>query len=99
MEIDGPEISQYGVIKPGDYPGSVAGITEKPKAENAPSKFASLGRYVLTPDIFEILRKQPLGNGGELQLADAISKKAAKNDVEAVKLSGRRFDCGSVQGY
>ena len=72
---------------------------EKPDAEKAPSNLASIGRYVLTPDIFDILRNQPSGTGGEIQLADAINTQAAQNAVEAVSLNGCRFDCGSVQGY
>ena len=60
---------------------------------------ASIGRYVLTPDIFDILRDQTAGAGGEIQLADAINTQAQNNVVEAVKLNGRRFDCGSVEGY
>ena len=65
----------------------------------APSNLASIGRYVLTPDIFDILRNQQPGAGGEIQLADAINRQAASNAVEAVKLNRRRFDCGSVEGY
>ena len=60
---------------------------------------ASIGRYVLTPDIFDILRQGMPGADGEIQLADAINKQALMGQVEAVKLSGRRFDCGSVNGY
>ena len=99
MEIDGPDISKYGVVLPGSEPGAVAGLVEKPDVDKAPSNFASIGRYVLTPDIFDILRNQPVGTGGELQLADAINTQAANTAVEAVILNGRRFDCGSVQGY
>ena len=99
MEVDGPDISNYGVVVPNSKPGSVAGLVEKPDADKAPSNLASIGRYVLTPDIFDILRKQPAGAGGEIQLADAINTQAAKNAVEAVMLIGCRFDCGSVQGY
>ena len=54
---------------------------------------------MLKPDIFDILRTQPAGAGGEIQLADAINTLAANNAVEAVTLNGRRFDCGSVEGY
>ena len=99
MEVSGPDISKYGVIVPGAQPGSVAGLVEKPSPEGAPSNLASIGRYVLTPDIFDILRNQPAGAGGEIQLADAINVQAARGDVEAVTLNGRRFDCGSVEGY
>ena len=99
MEVDGPDISKYGVVVPGSVPGSVAGLVEKPSARDAPSNMASIGRYVLTPDIFDILRTQPVGAGGEVQLADAVNAQAANGAVEAVTLRGRRFDCGSVQGY
>ncbi len=99
MEVNGHDISKYGVVVPNRTPGSVAGLIEKPEADKAPSNLASIGRYVLTPDIFEILRNQQAGAGGEIQLADAINTQAANNAVEAVKLKGRRFDCGSVEGY
>ncbi len=99
MEVDGPDISKYGVVVPGSSSGSVAGLVEKPTAQDAPSNLASIGRYVLTPDIFDILRTQTAGAGGEVQLADAINTQAANGAVEAVTLRGRRFDCGSVQGY
>jgi len=84
MEVNGPDISKYGVVVPNGEPGSVAGLVEKPDADKAPSKLASIGRYVLTPDIFDILRNQPTGAGGEIQLADAINTQAANNAVEAV---------------
>jgi UTP--glucose-1-phosphate uridylyltransferase len=99
MEVNGPDISKYGVVVPNGEPGSVAGLVEKPDADKAPSNLASIGRYVLTPDIFDILRNQPTGAGGEIQLADAINTQSAKNTVEAVTLDARRFDCGSVEGY
>ena len=99
MEVNGPDISKYGVVLPGSAPGAVAGLVEKPDIEKAPSNFASIGRYVLTPDIFDTIRDQPVGTGGEIQLADAINVQAANNAVEAVILNGRRFDCGNVQGY
>ena len=99
MEVNGPDISKYGVVLPGSEPGAVAGLVEKPDVGKAPSNLASIGRYVLTPDIFDIIRNQPVGTGGEIQLADAINAQAANNAVEAVILNGRRFDCGIVQGY
>ena len=99
MEVNGQDISQYGVIVPDEKPGSVGGLKEKPKFEDAPSNLASIGRYVLTSDIFEILRKQPAGIGGEIQLADAINVQAESGGVEAVTLAGSRFDCGNVRGY
>ena len=99
MEVKGPDISKYGVVVPDTESGSVAGLVEKPDTETAPSNLASIGRYVLTSDIFDILRNQPVGADGELQLADAISAQASNNAVEAVLLNGYRFDCGSIQGY
>lgn len=99
MEVDGPDISKYGVVRAGSLPGSVAGLVEKPPFDEAPSNLASIGRYVLTPDIFEILRSQEPGAGGEIQLADAINVQAAAGQVEAITLNGQRFDCGSVKGF
>ena len=99
MQINGPDIAKYGVIVTNDEARSVAGLVEKPDANNAPSNWASIGRYVLTADIFDILRNQPAGVGGETQLADAINTQAINNAVEAVTVNGRRFDCGSVEGY
>lgn len=99
MKVDGPDISKYGVVSPGTQEGSVAGLVEKPDFQQAPSNLASIGRYVLTPDIFDILRSQPAGAGGEIQLADAINTQAANGRVDAVTLSGQRFDCGSVKGF
>lgn len=99
MEVKGPDISKYGVVVPNSECGSVAGLVEKPDSDKAPSNLASIGRYVLTPEIFDILRNQTAGAGGEIQLADAINRLATNNTVEAVLLSGQRFDCGSVKGY
>jgi UTP--glucose-1-phosphate uridylyltransferase len=99
MQVEGPDISKYGVVIPSNASGSVAGVVEKPEFKDAPSNLASIGRYVLTADIFEILRKQVPGADGEIQLADAINTQAIKNSVEAVMLNGRRFDCGGVEGY
>jgi UTP--glucose-1-phosphate uridylyltransferase len=99
MKVSGPNISKYGVIVPGKDITSVAGLVEKPNAADAPSNLASIGRYVLTPDIFDILRVQGAGAAGEIQLADAIHTQAKSGGVESVSLSGLRFDCGSVNGY
>jgi len=99
MKVDGPDISKYGVIVPNNKTGLVTGLIEKPNFENAPSNLASIGRYILTPDIFDILRNQSKGVGGEIQLADSINKQAENNRVETVLLNGKRFDCGNIQGY
>jgi UTP--glucose-1-phosphate uridylyltransferase len=99
MEVDGPDISKYGVILPNLEKGSVSGLIEKPEFKNAPSNLASIGRYVLTPDIFDILRNQSTGVADEIQLADSINTQAINNMVETVLLNGRHFDCGSITGY
>ena len=79
MKVPGPDISKYGVILPAKDARRVAGLVEKPNFEDAPSNLASIGRYVLTPDIFQILRKQSSGAGGEIQLADAINTQAVNH--------------------
>ena len=99
MRVQGHDICKYGVVVPGEDPGSVIGLIEKPKFEDAPSDLASIGRYVLTADVFEILRHQDAGAGGEIQLADAINKMASNGGVSSNILTGRRHDCGSVEGY
>ncbi len=99
MEIRGPEISNYGVVVPDIDGTGIIGLTEKPKLEDAPSKLASIGRYVLTPDIFDILRGISVGSGGEIQLADAINIQAKQRAVNTVIIKGQRFDCGSVNGF
>ena len=99
MDIFGSEISNYGVVQYNSINGNVEGLVEKPEVNLAPSNSASIGRYVLTAEIFDILENQTVGKGGEIQLADAINLLAKENKVETVKLNGNRFDCGSVKGY
>ena len=99
MEVNGPEISKYGVVKKDNVTGKLSGLIEKPAFEDAPSNLASIGRYVLSPDIFDILKSIKPGAGNEIQLADAIDFLAKENKVEATRLNGLRFDCGSVDGY
>ena len=99
MEVHGPDISKYGVVVPNNSGAGIAGLVEKPDAKDAPSKLASIGRYVLTPDIFETLRGLSAGSGGEIQLADAINIHAQQGLVGTVRLNGLRFDCGTVAGF
>jgi UTP--glucose-1-phosphate uridylyltransferase len=99
MEVDGPDISKYGVVVPNEAGVCIAGLVEKPDTNDAPSNLASIGRYVLTPDIFDTLRGLGVGSGGEIQLADAINIHAQRGLVETVLLNGLRFDCGSVDGF
>lgn len=99
MEVDPKDVSKYGIIEPAKKPQKIRRLIEKPSPEKAPSNFASIGRYILTPDIFEILKHQKRGVGGEIQLAEAIDKQAALENVGSVTLTEPRFDCGSVSGY
>lgn len=99
MEVDGPDIAKYGVVVTDGSGDGIVGLVEKPDPGEAPSNLASIGRYVLTPDIFETLRGLGAGSGGEVQLADAINIQAGRGAVETVRLRGLRFDCGSVDGF
>lgn len=99
MEVASADVRKYGIIRPGDAPGSVAGLIEKPQLAQAPSRLASIGRYVLEPEILDILAETPAGAGGEIQLADAINQRAGQGRVNAVPLTGKRYDCGAKFGY
>ena len=99
MEVDGPDISKYGVVVPNGSGAGIVGLVEKPDTIDAPSNLASIGRYVLTPDIFDTLRGLNAGSGGEIQLADAINIHARQGCVDTVLLNGERFDCGSIEGF
>lgn len=99
MEVAQADTPKYGIVAPGSANGSVAGLIEKPSADEAPSRLASIGRYVLEPEILDILAETLPGAGGEIQLADAINRRAKEGRVDAVPLSGARYDCGSKFGY
>ena len=99
MQVDGPDISKYGVVNINKDSGAAEGLVEKPNFKNAPSNIASIGRYVLSPDIFDILRNQTAGSGGEIQLSDAIDLQAKAGKVDIFTLNAKRFDCGNVLGY
>ena len=99
MPVDEAYITQYGVIIPSSDGHGVLGVVEKPRQDEAPSNLASIGRYILTPDIFNSLRALPAGSGGEIQLADALNLHAQDGLLEAISLKGIRFDCGSVDGF
>ena len=93
---------RYGIVDGQEIlPGltSLTGIVEKPAPENAPTTQAVVGRYVLSPRVFHHLRQARPGAGGEIQLTDGIAALLADEAVYAYRYSGRRFDCGSKQGY
>jgi UTP--glucose-1-phosphate uridylyltransferase len=101
-EVPADEVNKYGVIageSMGDGLYRVTDMVEKPAIEEAPSNLAIIGRYILTPDIFEKLRTTPPGRNGEVQITDALMQQAKEGCVMAYKFKGRRFDCGSVDGF
>lgn len=101
-EVPRDQTDSYGIVTIERMQGDLAGIhsiVEKPKPADAPSNLAVIGRYVLTPRIFDLLSEVTPGAGGEIQLTDAISKMLGHERVLAVRLPGRRFDCGSKLGY
>lgn len=96
------ETDRYGIIEGEEEVEGVfriSNMVEKPAAEDAPSNLAIVGRYILTPDIFEILHNTPPGKNGELQITDTLLTQAQQGQVIGYKFHGRRFDCGSVDGY
>lgn len=97
------DVHKYGVVKPfkviSDRQVEICDFVEKPKKEEAPSKMAVLGRYVLTPVIFDILEKQEPGKGGEIQLTDAIKKLLDTQKVYAYDFEGTRYDVGDKFGF
>ena len=101
-EVPDDQIHQYGVVageplKDGVY--RITDMIEKPSPEEAPSNLGIIGRYILTSDIFDILRKLPRGSINEIQLVDAINSQAQNEAVGTVILEGTRYDCGSVEGF
>jgi UTP--glucose-1-phosphate uridylyltransferase len=101
-EVPRSQTQSYGIVTVDKMQGDTArihSIVEKPKPAQAPSNLGVIGRYVLTPRIFAILADLAPGTGGELQLTDAISALLAHESVLAVRLPGKRYDCGSKLGY
>jgi UTP--glucose-1-phosphate uridylyltransferase len=101
-EVPRDQTASYGIVS-ADRPHAevtrVRAVVEKPAPEVAPSTLAVVGRYVLTPRIFDLLAEVQPGKGGEIQLTDAISALLAEERVLAAKLHGKRYDCGSKLGY
>ncbi len=103
MEVPHASVSAYGILDVGTEAGptmTVRGMVEKPKQQDAPSNFAVIGRYILTPQVLANLERIEAGAGGEVQLTDAIAAEIpTRGDVHAFRFKGRRFDCGSKSGY
>jgi UTP--glucose-1-phosphate uridylyltransferase len=102
QEVPREETSSYGIVSSspwGERTARVTGIVEKPKPEAAPSTQAVVGRYVLTPLVFEHLANLKPGTGGEIQLTDALARLINDEPVLAYRFDGTRYDCGSKIGY
>ena len=96
------ETDKYGIVDSSQLEKNihrVDGIVEKPSPSSAPSTLAVVGRYILIPEIFELLKKTERGAGGEIQLTDAIAMLLKKKQVLAYEFNGNRYDCGSKIGY
>jgi UTP--glucose-1-phosphate uridylyltransferase len=103
-EVPINQTNKYGIIDGHLIDGTddtyrVTSMVEKPDPKDSPTNLAIIGRYILTPDIFNTLKTTLPGIGGEIQITDALLTKAKKGKVIAYKFKGRRFDCGSVEGY
>ncbi|MGQ0680052.1 MAG: UTP--glucose-1-phosphate uridylyltransferase [Actinomycetota bacterium] len=101
-EVPNASIGSYGAIDPGaayNTTLAVRGVVEKPEPHRAPSNLAIIGRYVLTPDVMEILEQLTPGAGGEIQLTDALAVLAGQGRLHAFIYRGRRWDAGTVRGY
>lgn len=107
MEVSPARISSYGVLDIAEDEGRdgrsnvlrARGMVEKPKAGEAPSNLAVIGRYILSPKIMDNLNKLKQGAGGEIQLTDAIAEEAPSGNVYGFRFAGQRYDCGSKAGF
>jgi UTP--glucose-1-phosphate uridylyltransferase len=103
LEVPQDKVSSYGVIKSGRRGSAtlteVLGLVEKPKVEDAPSNLIISGRYILQPEVMQVLAAQEKGAGGEIQLTDAMAQMIGTQPFHAVKFDGARYDCGSKVGY
>lgn len=101
-EVPKSETDKYGIVSVSEEEGALArirNIIEKPKPVQAPSNLAVVGRYILTPRIFDLLETTDKGAGGEIQLTDAIAQLLEEEEVLSYRFTGKRYDCGSKLGY
>jgi len=102
QEVPQEHVRRYGIVA-GEAVGErlvkVSQMVEKPSPEKAPSRLGVSGRYVLTPAVFDRIRNQPRGSGGEIQLTDGIAQLIVTEGVHAFRYQGKRYDCGSKEGF
>lgn len=102
VEVRPEDTSKYGVLDaapPVDRITKIRGLVEKPKSGEAPSNLAIIGRYILTPEIFDILEGKEVGTHGEIQITDAMARLLATQDIYGYQYEGTRFDCGNKAGF
>jgi UTP--glucose-1-phosphate uridylyltransferase len=102
MDVPRDQTGAYGIVTPGADDGHIVqidGLVEKPHPDKAPSTIGVVGRYVITPAVFETLANQKRGAGGEVQLTDALASQIGKAPFDGLRFSGERFDCGSKLGF
>jgi UTP--glucose-1-phosphate uridylyltransferase len=102
MEVALEHTKRYGVIDVGKDDGQLAevkGLIEKPQPEQAPSRLAVIGRYILQPEVFARLDRQDRGAGNEIQLTDALARMIGTGPFHGLRFKGERFDCGDKVGF
>jgi UTP--glucose-1-phosphate uridylyltransferase len=102
MEVPLEEVHQYGVIRGTTIKErlyQIEATVEKPAAKDSPSRMAIIGRYILRPEIFSILEKQPPGRGGEIQLTDGLAQLVRERKVFGCQFAGERYDIGDKFGF
>jgi UTP--glucose-1-phosphate uridylyltransferase len=102
QDVPREDTGSYGIVEGETIREDIIRVTrmvEKPKPDEAPSTLAIIGRYILTPDIFDLIENTPPGRNGEIQITDALNEQARRGCVMAYRFRGQRFDCGSVAGY
>jgi UTP--glucose-1-phosphate uridylyltransferase len=102
QEVPLEQVRRYGIVAgepAGERLVKVTQMVEKPAPQDAPSRLGVAGRYILTPAVFDCIRNQPRGSGGEIQLTDGIAQLIATEGVHAYRYLGKRYDCGSKQGF
>jgi UTP--glucose-1-phosphate uridylyltransferase len=102
VEVAKNDTSKYGILDaapPADSVTKIRGLVEKPEPEKAPSNLAIIGRYILTPEIFNILEGKEVGAGGEIQITDAMARLLKNQSIYGYRYTGTRFDCGNKAGF
>ncbi len=102
LKVEPSQVDKYGIVSPGASDGAlheVADLVEKPPVGGAPSNIAIMGRYVITPDVFDVLEATTPGSGGEIQLTDALRTLSRQNGMYALELAGKRYDVGDKLGF